>query len=216
MRKKLFLFVFLILGLCIFAFLISGPYLAADDGLTDDPPIEEPGTPPVEEEQPEEKVGFFENLIIGIFDFIASPQFTRICTALAALLAAIYPFVKKYLSAKAQAKYQNIVNKLQNAEQELDKYKQLALQYAGAADTMFNHVEAIKEALVLGFDKSNLRTDVKDKIIGRLNSVPKIDLKSLAVDAIKKVEPAKAAAEKDVPVAEIIPEPQETPPTTGW
>ena len=74
--------------------IISGPYLAADDGRTDDPPIEEPGTPPVEEEQSEEKVGFFENLIIGIFDFIASPQFTRICTALAALLAAIYPFVK--------------------------------------------------------------------------------------------------------------------------
>ena len=52
---------------------------------------------------------------------------------------------------------------------------------------LLKNTKAIKQSLELGFDKSNLRQDVKDKIMRELKSVPKIDaIIEAAKDTIKK------------------------------
>lgn len=135
-------------------------------------------------------VGFFEKLVVGIFDFIVSENFTRFCTALAMLAAAIYPFLKKWLSIKAQVKYNRAVIKLANAKEEAEKRKQAALTLAKIADNSIKSVSVIKEALIIGFDKSNLKMDVKDKVMNILNSVSIVDSKELdaAVAAVLEDE----------------------------
>ena len=58
----------------------------------------------------------------------------------------------------------------------LDKYEQLLTGYAQIADSSLKQSNAIKESLQLGFDKSNLKQDVKDKILNTLSSVEKIKI----------------------------------------
>lgn len=151
----------------------------------------QPEDVPIVEEDTQE-IGFFENIVVGIYNFIVSPEFTKLATSISALMLAIYPFIKKYLSAKAQAKYERVANDLADAKLQIDQYRKLALDYAKVADDAANNVKAIKDSLLLGFDKSNLRQDIKDKIMTTLNSVPQIE-------TIKVEEPVETARE-DKPI----------------
>ena len=134
---------------------------------------------PVVEEPVIEEVGFFEKLGIAIFDFLGSEDFTRITSSMALIGAAIYPFFKKYLSAKAQAKYALLISKLANAKNEVQIWKDAAIEYGKHLDqerkywsSKFNSLES---ALKLAFNESNLKSDVKDEINKILNAVPQIE-----------------------------------------
>lgn len=136
-----------------------------------------------------ETSGFFEGVITGMFDFVTSEEFTKLATSLSVLALAIYPFIKKYLSASAQAKYEKISKDLANSKEQINEYRDLALKYAAVADDAIKNTKAIKQSLELGFDKSNLRQDVKDKIMRELKSVPKIDaIIEAAKDTIKNAQ----------------------------
>lgn len=175
----------------------------------------QPEDVPIVEEEDTQEIGFFENIVVGIYNFIVSPEFTKLATSISALMLAIYPFIKKYLSAKAQAKYERVANDLADAKLQIDQYRKLALDYAKVADDAAYNVKAIKDSLLLGFDKSNLRQDVKDKIMTTLNSVPQIE-------TIKLEEPVEAArVDKPIIIEEEkdnrSTEPQELSPSkVGW
>ena len=77
---------------------------------------------------------FFEGVITGMFDFVTSEEFTKLATSLSVLALAIYPFIKKYLSASAQAKYEKISKDLANSKEQINEYRDLALKYAAVAD----------------------------------------------------------------------------------
>lgn len=166
---------------------------------------------PTEEAEKNKDLGFFENVFVGFFDFVTSEEFTKLATSLSALLLAIYPFIKKYLSAKAQARYNAVTYDLMNWKEQADKYKELTREYARIADTALKQVEAIKDSLILGFDKSNLRQDVKEKIIATLNSVPKLEWTTLDKEPVLEHESTITNEEKDNLLTEAI---EDT--NTGW
>ena len=169
-----------------------------------------------EEESVVEEVGFFESIVMGFYDFVASPEFTRICTGIAMLTAATYPFVSKWMSLKSKMKYNRLIDKLSRAKDLAEKRKNAALVLAKIADTAMNMTKNMKEALALGFDKSNLKTDVKDKVMNILNSVPVIDTVELN-DAIKSLledESDNDVEMKDnLSTEEVIPD---LVPKSGW
>lgn len=148
--------------------------------------VEEIPTEEVEDIEVEE-IGFFENIIVGLFDFVTSEEFTKLATSTGALLLAIYPFIRKYLGAKGQAKYNSLTHDLMNWKEKADQYEELTKEYAAIADNALEQVAAIKDSLVLGFDKSNLRQDVKDKIMNRLNNVPKVETPKIQEPTIEQV-----------------------------
>ena len=81
---------------------------------------------------------------------------------------------------------------LKNKDEKLDKYEQLLTGYAQIADSSLKQSNAIKESLQLGFDKSNLKQDVKDKILNTLSSVEKINIPTIKETIINDlVEPLK-------------------------
>ena len=81
---------------------------------------------------------------------------------------------------------------LKNKDEKLDKYEQLLTGYAQIADSSLKQANAIKESLQLGFDKSNLKQDVKDKILNTLSSVEKINIPTIKETIINDlVEPLK-------------------------
>lgn len=166
---------------------------------------------PTEEAEKNKDLGFFENVFVGFFDFVTSEELTKLATSLSALLLAIYPFIKKYLSAKAQARYNAVTYDLMNWKEQADKYKELTREYARIADTALKQVEAIKDSLILGFDKSNLRQDVKEKIIATLNSVPKLEWTTLDKEPVLEHESTINNEEKDNLLTETI---EDT--NTGW
>lgn len=204
MIKKILLLLIFVLSLF---FMFSSVIVQATEATIDDPPIEEPARV--------EEVGFFEKIIVGIYEFIVSPEFTKLCTSISALMLAVYPFVKKYLSAKAQAKFNKITKDLADWQKTAENYKKLAAEYAKIADGALQHVTAIKDSLVLGFDKSSLRQDVKDKILDRLNSVPNIDAIASVEGAIIEDEPIITQIEKDSTLTEAVLE-EPVPAKLGW
>lgn len=157
----------------------------------------------VEEVEPIEEIGFFEGVIVGFFDFVTSEEFTKLATSIGALLLALYPFIRKYLGAKGEAKYNKLITDVTNWKQKADEYEKLAIEYAKIADNAIVQVAAIKDSLEIGFDKSNLREDVKDKIMQRLNSVPKIEVPVVEEEPKEEVKPI-VDEEKDNTLTEPI------------
>lgn len=201
MIKKL-----LLLILVLFTFSTFTVFAAEEE------PIEEIPTEEVEETT---EVGLVESLFVGFFDFVTSDEFTKLATSLGALMLALYPFIKKYLSAKAQAKYESLNYNLINWKNKADEYEKLTLKYATIADNALKQVEAIKDSLILGFDKSNLRQDVKDKIMYTLNNVPKLDIPKVEDKPIVENESINVDEEKDNRLTETI-EDTELETNKGW
>ena len=207
MKRKTFKHnkIFIVLGLMLFMFVLIGGFSSFKVKGLD--PIDE--TPPIEEETPEEEIpeeeipedepiiveeekGFFETLIIGLFNFLSSAEFTAFVTSASIVIVTIYSILRPFLKIKQQVKYDKLMQDLKNKDEKLDKYEQLLTGYAQIADSSLKQSNAIKESLQLGFDKSNLKQDVKDKILNTLSSVEKINIPTIKETIINDlVEPLK-------------------------
>ena len=203
--------IFIVLGLMLFMFVLIGGFSSFKvkglDPIDETPPIEEEVLP--EEEIPEEEIpedeipedepiiveeekGFFETLIIGLFNFLSSAEFTAFVTSASIVIVTIYSIIRPFLKIKQQVKYDKLMQDLKNKDEKLDKYEQLLTGYAQIADSSLKQANAIKESLQLGFDKSNLKQDVKDKILNTLSSVDKINIPAIKETTINDlVEPLK-------------------------
>ena len=198
--------IFIVLGLMLFMFVLIGGFSSFKvkglDPIDETPPIEEEVIP--EEEIPEEEIpeeepiiveeekGFFETLIIGLFNFLSSAEFTAFVTSASIVIVTIYSIIRPFLKIKQQVKYDKLMQDLKNKDEKLDKYEQLLTGYAQIADSSLKQSNAIKESLQLGFDKSNLKQDVKDKILNTLSSVDKINIPAIKETTINDlVEPLK-------------------------
>ena len=198
--------IFTMLGLMLFMFVLIGGFSSFKvkglDPIDETPPIEEEVIP--EEEIPEEEIpeeepiiveeekGFFETLIIGLFNFLSSAEFTAFVTSASIVIVTIYSILRPFLKVKQQVKYDKLMQDLKNKDEKLDKYEQLLTGYAQIADSSLKQSNAIKESLQLGFDKSNLKQDVKDKILNTLSSVEKINIPTIKETIINDlVEPLK-------------------------
>lgn len=197
--------IFIVLGLMLFMFVLIGGFSSLKvkglDPIDETPPIEEiieDETPPIDEiiedETPpiEEEKGFFETLIVGFFNFLSSAEFTSFVASASIIIATIYSILRPFLKIKQQVKYDKLMQDLKNKDEKLDKYEQLLTGYAQIADSSLKQANAIKESLQLGFDKSNLKQDVKDKILNTLTSVEKINIPTIKETIINDlVEPLK-------------------------
>ena len=203
--------IFIVLGLMLFMFVLIGGFSSFKvkglDPIDETPPIEEEVIPEEvipEEEIPEEEIpeeepiiveeekGFFETLIIGLFNFLSSAEFTAFVTSASIVIVTIYSILRPFLKIKQQVKYDKLMQDLKNKDEKLDKYEQLLTGYAQIADSSLKQANAIKESLQLGFDKSNLKQDVKDKILNTLSSVDKINIPAIKETTINDLfEPLK-------------------------
>ena len=193
--------IFIVLGLMLFMFVLIGGFSSFKvkglDPIDETPPIEEEVIPEevIPEEEPiivEEEKGFFETLIIGLFNFLSSAEFTAFVTSASIVIVTIYSILRPFLKVKQQVKYDKLMQDLKNKDEKLDKYEQLLTGYAQIADSSLKQANAIKESLQLGFDKSNLKQDVKDKILNTLSSVEKINIPAIKETTINDlVEPLK-------------------------
>lgn len=197
--------IFIVLGLMLFMFVLIGGFSSLKvkglDPIDEIPPIEEiieDEIPPIDEiiedETPpiEEEKGFFETLIVGFFNFLSSAEFTSFVASASIIIATIYSILRPFLKIKQQVKYDKLMQDLKNKDEKLDKYEQLLTGYAQIADSSLKQANAIKESLQLGFDKSNLKQDVKDKILNTLSSVEKINIPTIKETIINDlVEPLK-------------------------
>ena len=197
--------IFTMLGLMLFMFVLIGGFSSFKvkglDPIDETPPIEEEVIPEevipeeVIPEEPiivEEEKGFFETLIIGLFNFLSSAEFTAFVTSASIVIVTIYSILRPFLKVKQQVKYDKLMQDLKNKDEKLDKYEQLLTGYAQIADNSLKQSNAIKESLQLGFDKSNLKQDVKDKILNTLSSVEKINIPTIKETIINDlVEPLK-------------------------
>ena len=156
--------IFIVLGLMLFMFVLIGGFSSFKvkglDPIDETPPIEEEEIPEEEipEEEPiivEEEKGFFETLIIGLFNFLSSAEFTAFVTSASIVIVTIYSILRPFLKIKQQVKYDKLMQDLKNKDEKLDKYEQLLTGYAQIADSSLKQANAIKESLQLGFDKSN-------------------------------------------------------------
>lgn len=207
---------FIALGLMLFMFILvigfSSISVNGLDTIDEELPIEETTgdeIPPIEEDVPvvdelppieddviipieDEEKGFFETLIIGLFNFLSSAEFTAFVTSASIVIVTIYSILRPFLKIKQQVKYDKLMQDLKNKDEKLDKYEQLLTGYAQIADSSLKQSNAIKESLQLGFDKSNLKQDVKDKILNTLSSVEKINIPAIKETTINDlVEPLK-------------------------
>ena len=193
--------IFIVLGLMLFMFVLIGGFSSFKvkglDPIDETPPIEEEVIPEevIPEDEPiivEEEKGFFETLIIGLFNFLSSAEFTAFVTSASIVIVTIYSILRPFLKIKQQVKYDKLMQDLKNKDEKLDKYEQLLTGYAQIADSSLKQSNAIKESLQLGFDKSNLKQDVKDKILNTLSSVDKINIPAIKETIINDlVEPLK-------------------------
>ena len=193
--------IFIVLGLMLFMFVLIGGFSSFKvkglDPIDETPPIEEEVIPEevIPEDEPiivEEEKGFFETLIIGLFNFLSSAEFTAFVTSASIVIVTIYSIIRPFLKIKQQVKYDKLMQDLKNKDEKLDKYEQLLTGYAQIADSSLKQSNAIKESLQLGFDKSNLKQDVKDKILNTLSSVEKINIPAIKETTINDlVEPLK-------------------------
>ena len=193
--------IFIVLGLMLFMFVLIGGFSSFKvkglDPIDETPPIEEEVIPGEEipEEEPiivEEEKGFFETLIIGLFNFLSSAEFTAFVTSASIVIVTIYSILRPFLKIKQQVKYDKLMQDLKNKDEKLDKYEQLLTGYSQIADSSLKQANAIKESLQLGFDKSNLKQDVKDKILNTLSSVDKINIPAIKETTINDLfEPLK-------------------------
>ena len=198
--------IFTMLGLMLFMFVLIGGFSSFKvkglDPIDETPPIEEEVIPEevipeevIPEDEPiivEEEKGFFETLIIGLFNFLSSAEFTAFVTSASIVIVTIYSILRPFLKIKQQVKYDKLMQDLKNKDEKLDKYEQLLTGYAQIADSSLKQSNAIKESLQLGFDKSNLKQDVKDKILNTLSSVDKINIPAIKETTINDLfEPLK-------------------------
>ena len=208
MKRKTFKHnkIFIVLGLMLFMFVLIGGFSSFKvkglDPIDETPPVEEEVIPEevipeevIPEEEPiivEEEKGFFETLIIGLFNFLSSAEFTAFVTSASIVIVTIYSILRPFLKIKQQVKYDKLMQDLKSKDEKLDKYEQLLTGYAQIADSSLKQSNAIKESLQLGFDKSNLKQDVKDKILNTLSSVDKINIPAIKETTINDLfEPLK-------------------------
>lgn len=204
---------FIVLGLMLFMFILvigfSSIRVNGLDPIDEELPIEETTgdeIPPIEDEEK----GFFENVIIGFFNFISSAKFTALVSSIAIITGSIYAFIRPFLNIKAKAKYDKAIEELSIKDIKINKYEELLLGYAKIADNSLEQSNAIKESLQLGFDKSNLKQDVKDQIINKLANVKKIEMPK--VEDLKVI---KEIIEPDKELETLIKEVKEITPK-GW
>ena len=226
MENKVFKFKNLLMGLSVIllmfivVFGLSSKVVLGAEGdetppieeIEEDPIIEEEIPPIVEDEVvivEEEKLGFFESVVAGFFNFVTSAQFTAVVSSIGIMVAMVYPFIKGHLSTKTNAKIQRLSEDLKVSIEERVHWQDLAISYAKIADGALKQQNAISDSLKLGFESSNLKQDIKDKITNTLNDIPEIKLPIL-----HEVEPLQII-KKDIKPIELVKEVQPLA-NKGW
>ncbi len=151
---------------------------------TEEMPIEEV---PVEIPAP----GFFENIVNGFLEFVVSEEFTQVMTGLSTLVLALYPYLRRFIKIKNADKDDRQSKELKKWQEKAKAERKEKLEYARMVKETNAFTKAINEALKLGFDKSNLKTDVKDKIMSTLKVAPIEDIEGPEIDELEEVNELK-------------------------
>lgn len=175
-------------------------------------PVEEEKETVLEEEDtlpPITEQGFFTRLFGGIGDLFANPKFAQIMNwvlvgigFVVAIWAKIRSGQIKVKAAKAKYDFELMLAEKTKLTTENEEVKAMLLK----AD---KQAEAMKNAMILAFDRSNLKEDVKDKIKAYFDEVEQLE-----PITVETLESEVEQVEQEVEKVELVnkQEPQEVKP----
>lgn len=197
-------------------FLVGGTcsYYVVKANGGEEPPQTEPETqePQVEGEvvdplPPITEQGFFTRLFGGFNDLLTNPQFNQIMNWVMVAIGFIIGIWAKIRSgqlkvkaAKAQYDFELLLAEKTKLTTENEAVKAVLAKAVKQADAM-------KKAMILAFDRSNLKEDVKDKIKGYFDEVEQLE--EIPIEKIvEEVEEEKVVEPFTYKTAEIVNEEQ--------
>lgn len=197
-------------------FLVGGTcsYYVVKANGGEEPPQTEPETqeegevvdplPPITEQ------GFFTRLFGGFNDLLTNPQFNQIMNWVMVAIGFIIGIWAKIRSgqlkvkaAKAQYDFELLLAEKTKLTTENEAVKAVLAKAVKQADAM-------KKAMILAFDRSNLKEDVKDKIKGYFDEVEQLEEIPIEkiVEEVEEVEEEKVVEPFTYKTAEIVNEEQ--------
>lgn len=200
-------------------FLVGGTcsYYVVKANGGEEPPQTEPETqePQVEGEvvdplPPITEQGFFTRLFGGFNDLLTNPQFNQIMNWVMIAIGFIIGIWAKIRSGQlkvkaAKAKYD--FELLLAEKTKLTTENEAVKAVLAKAD---KQTDAMKKAMILAFDRSNLKEDVKDKIKGYFDEVEQLEEIPIEkiVEEVEEVEEEKVVEPFTYKTAEIVNEEQ--------
>ena len=200
-------------------FLVGGTcsYYVVKANGGEEPPQTEPETqePQVEGEvvdplPPITEQGFFTRLFGGFNDLLTNPQFNQIMNWVMVAIGFIIGIWAKIRSGQlkvkaAKAKYD--FELLLAEKTKLTTENEAVKAVLAKAD---KQADAMKKAMILAFDRSNLKEDVKDKIKGYFDEVEQLEEIPIEkiVEEVEEVEEEKVVEPFTYKTAEIVNEEQ--------
>jgi len=200
-------------------FLVGGTcsYYVVKANGGEEPPQTEPETqePQVEGEvvdplPPITEQGFFTRLFGGFNDLLTNPQFNQIMNwvmiaigFIIGIWAKIRSGQLKVKATKAQYDFELLLAEKTKLTTENEAVKAVLAKAVKQADAM-------KKAMILAFDRSNLKEDVKDKIKGYFDEVEQLEEIPIEkiVEEVEEVEEEKVVEPFTYKTAEIVNEEQ--------
>ena len=207
-------------------FLVGGTcsYYVVKANGGEEPPQTEPETQEPETQEPEEEgevvdplppiteQGFFTRLFGGFNDLLTNPQFNQIMNWVMVAIGFIIGIWAKIRSGQlkvkaAKAKYD--FELLLAEKTKLTTENEAVKAVLAKAD---KQTDAMKKAMILAFDRSNLKEDVKDKIKGYFDEVEKLEeipiekiVEEIPIEKIvKELEEEKAVEPSTYKTAEFV------------
>lgn len=196
-------------------FLVGGTcsYYVVKANGGEEPPQTEPETqePQVEGEvvdplPPITEQGFFTRLFGGFNDLLTNPQFNQIMNWVMIAIGFIIGIWAKIRSGQlkvkaAKAKYD--FELLLAEKTKLTTENEAVKAVLAKAD---KQTDAMKKAMILAFDRSNLKEDVKDKIKGYFDEVEQLEEIPIEkiVEEIEEIEEEKAVEPSTYKTAEFV------------
>jgi hypothetical protein len=200
-------------------FLVGGTcsYYVVKANGGEEPPQTEPETQEPQEPEEEGEVvdplppiteqGFFTRLFGGFNDLLTNPQFNQIMNWVMVAIGFIIGIWAKIRSgqlkvkaAKAQYDFELLLAEKTKLTTENEAVKAVLAKAVKQADAM-------KKAMILAFDRSNLKEDVKDKIKGYFDEVEQLEEKPIE-KIVEEVEEEKVVEPFTYKTAEIVNEEQ--------
>lgn len=197
-------------------FLVGGTcsYYVVKANGGEEPPQTEPETqeegevvdplPPITEQ------GFFTRLFGGFNDLLTNPQFNQIMNWVMVAIGFIIGIWAKIRSGQlkvkaAKAKYD--FELLLAEKTKLTTENEAVKAVLAKTD---KQTDAMKKAMILAFDRSNLKEDVKDKIKGYFDEVEQLEEKPIEkiVEEVEEVEEEKVVEPFTYKTAEFVNEEQ--------
>jgi hypothetical protein len=193
-------------------FLVGGTcsYYVVKANGGEEPPQTEPETQETQEPQVEGEVvdplppiteqGFFTRLFGGFNDLLTNPQFNQIMNWVMVAIGFIIGIWAKIRSGQskvkaAKAKYD--FELLLAEKTKLTTENEAVKAVLAKAD---KQTDAMKKAMILAFDRSNLKEDVKDKIKGYFDEVEQLEEKPIE-KIVEELE--------EIPIEKIVEELEE-------